>query len=85
MKEHTPEELIAAVKKYEEKLVPRGTEAVLASYNNSLLVHDWETAMQSPLFTKGLAKYQLKDEDLAAIKIVEVAGSAAENVFAEAR
>ncbi|KUJ13930.1 FAD/NAD(P)-binding domain-containing protein [Mollisia scopiformis] len=84
MKEHTPEELIAAVKKYDEALVPRGREAVLAAYNNSMLVHDWETAMQSPLFTKGLSKYQLEEEDIAAIKIVDVAGPAAENVFAEA-
>jgi hypothetical protein len=83
MKEHTPEELITAVKKYDEALVPRGKEAVLASYNNSMLLHDWETAMQSPLFTKGLAKYRLEDEDIATIKIIDVAGPAANNVFAE--
>lgn len=84
MKDNTPEELIAAVKKYEEALVPRGKEAVLASYKNSLLVHDWKTAMESPLFTKGLVKYHLKEEDVAAIKIVDVAAPAADNLFAEA-
>jgi len=83
MKEHTPEELIVAVKKYEEALVPRGKEAVLAAYKNSLLVHDWKTAQQSPLFTKGLAKYKLQEKDVAAIKIVDVAEPAAHSLFDE--
>lgn len=81
MTEHTPEELIIAVKKYEEALVPRGKEAVLASYKNSLLVHDWKTAQQSPLFTKGLAKYKMQEKDVAGIKIVDVAEHAANSLF----
>jgi 2-polyprenyl-6-methoxyphenol hydroxylase-like FAD-dependent oxidoreductase len=40
MKEHTPEELAAAVKRYEVELWPRGNEAVLASHENTNAVHD---------------------------------------------
>lgn len=83
MKEHTPKELIVAVKKYEEALVPRGKEAVLAAYKNSLLVHDWKTAQQSPLFTKGLAKYKMQEKDITAIKIVKVDEHAAHSLFDE--
>lgn len=56
MKEHTPQELAAAVIRYEEDLWPRGNEAVLASLENTNAVHNWSTMMQSPLFTGGLAK-----------------------------
>jgi hypothetical protein len=56
MKEFTPLELAAAVKRYEAELVPRGNEAVLASNENTNAVHDWATMMDSPLFKGGLAK-----------------------------
>lgn len=56
MKSHIPSELAAAVKRYEVDLWPRGHEAVLASLENTEAVHDWNTMMQSPLFTGGLAK-----------------------------
>lgn len=81
MKEQTPEELKAAVKKYEAELVPRGNEAVMASYMNTNAVHDWSTMMSSPLFTEGLAKDKKKAEDDA---IAAAAAAAAEVVGAEA-
>ena len=56
MKEHTPLELAAAVKRYEAELIPRGKEAVLASNENTNAVHDWKTMMDSPLFKGGLAQ-----------------------------
>ncbi len=56
MTSHTPDELAAAVHRYEKELWPRGHEAVLASHENTNAVHDWKTMMQSPLFTSGLAK-----------------------------
>jgi len=62
MKEHTPAELAAAVKRYEVDLWPRGHEAVLASLENTEAVHDWNTMMKSPLFTGGLAKEVPKEE-----------------------
>ena len=40
MKEQTPSELAAAVKRYETELWPRGNEAVLASHENTNAVHD---------------------------------------------
>jgi hypothetical protein len=61
MKAHTPEELAAAVKRYEVELWPRGEAAVLASRENTNAVHDWKTMMQSPLFTEGLAKDKILD------------------------
>lgn len=63
MKEHTPEELAAAVKRYETALWPRGNEAVLASHENTNAVHDWKTMMQSPLFTSGLARMSKEEQD----------------------
>jgi hypothetical protein len=56
MKEPTPLELAAAVKRYEAQLFPRGNEAVLASNENTNAVHDWALMMESPLFKGGLAK-----------------------------
>lgn len=75
MKEYTPEELITAVNKYEAELVPRGNEAVMASYMNTNAVHDWSTMMSSPLFTEGLAKDKKKEEDDA--KLAEAVAAAA--------
>lgn len=62
MKEHTPEELAAAVKRYEVELWPRGHEAVLQSHENTNAVHDWKTMMQSDLFTGGLAKLSKEEQ-----------------------
>ncbi|TAQ87030.1 hypothetical protein B7494_g4654 [Chlorociboria aeruginascens] len=56
MKEPTPFELAAAVKRYEAELVPRGNEAVLASNDNTNAVHNWVTMMDSPLFRAGPAR-----------------------------
>ena len=83
MKEQTPEELIAAVKKYEAELVPRGNEAVMASYMNTNAVHDWSTMMQSPLFTEGMAKDKA-EEDAAAAKLEEEKAAEATRAFAAA-
>ena len=56
MKDRTPAELAAAVKRYETELFPRGKEAVIASNENTNAVHDWSTMMESPLFKEGLRK-----------------------------
>jgi hypothetical protein len=56
MKAHTPSELAIAAHKYEEALWSRGHEAVMASHENTMAVHDWSTMLQSPLFSAGLAK-----------------------------
>jgi len=56
MKEHTPIELAAAVKRYEAELIPRGNEAVFASNENTNAVHNWATMMESPLFKYGPSK-----------------------------
>ena len=76
MKEHTPEELAAAVKRYEVELWPRGNEAVLASHENTNAVHDWKTMMKSPLFTDGLAKISKEEQ---AAKDAEEAKAASES------
>lgn len=62
MKAQTPEELAAAVRRYEVELWPRGNEAVLASHENTIAVHDWNTMLQSPLFTSGLAREKARTE-----------------------
>lgn len=46
----------AAVTAYEQEMWQRGREAVEASNQNSLATHDWDTLLQSPLFTSGLAQ-----------------------------
>jgi 2-polyprenyl-6-methoxyphenol hydroxylase-like FAD-dependent oxidoreductase len=74
MKEQTPEELAAAVKRYEVELWPRGNEAVLASHENTNAVHDWNTMMQSPLFTGGLAKLSKKEQAAKDEEEAEAAG-----------
>lgn len=78
MKEHTPEELAAAVKRYEVELWPRGNEAVLASHENTNAVHDWNTMMQSPLFTGGLAKISKEEQDAKDAEEADVTGQAKE-------
>ncbi|KAF4632064.1 hypothetical protein G7Y89_g6066 [Cudoniella acicularis] len=56
MKEQTPQELAAAVQRYEVELWPRGHEAVMMSFVNTNVIHDWETLMTSPLLTKGMVR-----------------------------
>ncbi|TVY41155.1 FAD-dependent monooxygenase [Lachnellula occidentalis] len=76
MKEHTPEELAAAVKRYEVELWPRGHEAVLQSHENTNAVHDWKTMMQSDLFTGGLAKLSKEEQAAKDEEEAEVAKQA---------
>lgn len=38
----------------------RGRDAVVSSNENSMLTHDWETLLQSPLFTAGLKQVPMK-------------------------
>lgn len=54
MRERSPQALREAVVRYEEEMWPRGKEAVMSSLENSLMVHDWETLMQSPLVKEGV-------------------------------
>lgn len=35
-------------------MLPRAQEAVISSNKNSEATHDWDTLLQSPLFTTGL-------------------------------
>ena len=44
----------AAVSAYEEEMLPRAREAVITSNQNSEATHDWNTLLQSPLFTTWL-------------------------------
>jgi 2-polyprenyl-6-methoxyphenol hydroxylase-like FAD-dependent oxidoreductase len=39
----------AAVKAYEDEMIPRGQEAVIGSHANTMAVHDWESLLNSPL------------------------------------
>jgi hypothetical protein len=55
------EELAEAVMKYEEELWPRGNDAVIASKENTNMIHDWESLWRSPLFVEGLTKDVKKD------------------------
>lgn len=56
MKAPTREALAGAVKNYEKELWPRGNEAVLASEDNTNMVHDWESMLRSPLFVGGMVR-----------------------------
>lgn len=56
MKERTPEELARVVAKYEEEVWERGHEVVMENKANTLLLHDWEKILQSPLFTTGVGR-----------------------------
>jgi hypothetical protein len=78
MKEQTVEELRKAILAYEKDLWPRGHEAVLASNENTNLVHDWSTLMQSPLLTGGMAKEidAVKVDKVEAVKSNAVAANA---------
>lgn len=43
-----------AMKAYEDELVERGHEAVVASGQNSLMVHDWDRLMEAQIFKQGI-------------------------------
>jgi hypothetical protein len=75
MKEQTVEELKKAIIEYENGLWSRGREAVLASNENTNMVHDWSTMMQSPLFSGGMAKEidAVKADKVEAVKSNAVA------------
>ncbi|KAF5373085.1 hypothetical protein D9758_001499 [Tetrapyrgos nigripes] len=45
-----------ALKVYEGEVWERGREAVLSNAENSLMFHDWDKLMQSPVFTVGYRK-----------------------------
>lgn len=44
----------AAIKTYEDEVVPRGKDAVIASKANTIAIHDWNTLLESPLFKMGV-------------------------------
>ena len=43
----------SAISRYEEELVPRGSEEVKCSIENGIMLHDWEKVKQSPVFNTG--------------------------------
>ena len=43
-----------AVAKYEEEMIARAGEEVRMSTNNTLMLHDWDKAIQSPVMKKGM-------------------------------
>lgn len=45
-----------AVADYEKEMIARSGEEVRTSSKNTLMLHDWEKAIQSPLVTKGMRK-----------------------------
>ena len=47
--------LTDALATYEAEVVERSNEAVLSSGQNSVMLHDWEQVMNSPLFQRGAA------------------------------
>jgi len=61
----TPAELATVVSAYEAELLPRATEAVTSSHQNTLLVHDWDKLSESPLFSSGVSQ-KVKKNDKAA-------------------
>jgi hypothetical protein len=56
MKEPTTKELAKAVTMYEEEMWPRGKESVLASEENTNMVHNWDDMLKSPLFVGGVVQ-----------------------------
>jgi len=38
---------------YEEEMIPRGSEEVKCSLENSFMLHDWEKVKESPVFRNG--------------------------------
>ena len=52
----TSAEAASVVTAYEEEMLVRGKDAVLASNENTLSIHDWTRLMKSPLFTAGVAQ-----------------------------
>jgi len=45
-----------AIAKYEEEMIARAGEEVRMSTKNTLMLHDWEKAIQSPVMKKGMNK-----------------------------
>lgn len=59
----------SAVDVYEREMLQRGREAVIGSNENSLLTHDWNTLLQSPLFKSGVNRDEAKR---AEVNVTEV-------------
>ena len=53
---------------YEKEMQTRGREAVISSNENSMLSHDWDTLLQSPLFTTGLKQAPSKAKVTSEVK-----------------
>ena len=56
MKAHTPEELAAAVARYEQEVWQRGHDVVMQNRENSLAIHDWEALSRSALLVRGVKR-----------------------------
>jgi hypothetical protein len=59
-----PADYGSAVAAYEREVWQRGKEAVEDSNQNSLATHDWNTLLQSPLFTLGVKRTAAKQEEV---------------------
>jgi len=46
----------AAIAAYEKEMIERTGAEVRISTQNTIMLHEWEKAMQSPVFRKGLDK-----------------------------
>jgi 2-polyprenyl-6-methoxyphenol hydroxylase-like FAD-dependent oxidoreductase len=45
---------LAAINAYETEMIARGGEEVRLSWQNTTLLHNWEKALESPLFKAGI-------------------------------
>jgi len=45
-----------AIRRYEEEMIKRAGAEVRISTQNTLMLHEWEKVLQSPIFQKGLDK-----------------------------
>jgi 2-polyprenyl-6-methoxyphenol hydroxylase-like FAD-dependent oxidoreductase len=45
--------LQAAIKEYDDEIVPRGREEVQCSVENGFMLHDWDKVLSSPVFQNG--------------------------------
>ena len=50
------EERAGAIDEYEEEMIERGGAEVRLSYQNTVMVHDWEKVLQSPVLNQGLRR-----------------------------
>ena len=52
----SPQEIAAAINRYDEEVQQRGRKAVESSLENSLMLHDWDRMMQAAILTRGMQK-----------------------------